>query len=100
MRFKTGLCIKLSLGIALLLFSVIYLKDNEILSHEEGDQSHIEIPKVQAKNVSKLPQSEVAENKGPAAEQVDLAAEPSDSLAGNRIDGLPNITEPRSDFWN
>ena len=94
MRFKTGLCLKLSLGVALLLFSVIYLKDNAILSHEDGEQSHNEIPKVQAKNVSKLPPSEVAESKGPA-EQVDLAAEPSDSLAGNRIDGLPNITEPR-----
>ena len=96
MRFKTGLCFKLSLGVAFLLFSVIYLKDNEILSNNGGEDeeiSHIEIPKVQAKNVSKS-QNEVAENKGPA-EPVDLVAEPSDSLAGNRIDGLPNVTEPR-----
>jgi len=97
MRFKTGLCFKLSLGVAFLLFSVIYLKDNEILSNNggEGEEiSHIEIPKVQAKNVSKSQNEVAAENKGPA-EPVDLVAEPSDSLAGNRIDGLPNVTEPR-----
>ena len=97
MRFKTGLCLKLSLGVALLLFSVIYLKDNEILSNNGGEgeeRSHIEIPKVQAKNVSKSQNEVAAENKVPA-EPVDLVAEPSDSLAGNRIDGLPNVTEPR-----
>ena len=98
MRFKTGLCLKLFILVGLLLFTVILVKEknvsNQILrENKTGEEDGI-------KNLSKASSSEVAEGEAKAGQEAGEAldlqlADASDSLAGNRIDGLPNITEPR-----
>jgi len=81
MRFKLGLCLKLLVGISLVLLSVIFLKQNEV-----GEFT----TQVVAKNISGFQkQVEVEESFG---KSFDSESADHDSLAGNRIDGLPNIT--------
>lgn len=83
MRFKLGLCLKLLVGISLVLLSVIFIKQNEV------SDFNVTIRPSQvsdAKNISGYQkQVEVEEGKS-------FDTESADSLAGNRIDGLPNIT--------
>ena len=89
MRFKPGLVLKICTVLSVFLFFVIFFKDSdnpnpggEYLSHGQ---------KRQLKNDSKAV-NEIQTQKSP--ESLDLAEE-SDSLAGKRIDGLPNVTETR-----
>ena len=82
MRFKLGLCLKLLVGISLVLLSVIFLKQNEV--------GEFTTQVVDAKNISGFQkQVEVEESFG---KSFDSESADHDSLAGNRIDGLPNIT--------
>ena len=95
MRFKTGLCLKLSVLVGLLLFTVILVKDKDVDSKDMQTEIQDRI-----KNLSKAGSSEIAEADARAGQDTGEAlelqlADASDSLAGNRIDGLPNITEPR-----
>ena len=96
MRFKTGLCLKLFILVGFLLFTVILVKDRDVSSkviREDKTENRI-------KNLSKASSSELTEGEARAGQEAGEAlelqlADASDSLAGNRIDGLPNITEPR-----
>ena len=98
MRFKTGLCLKLFILVGLLLFTVILVKEKNVSSQIlRADKTEEENG---IKNLSKVGSSEVAEAEAKAGQEAGEAlelqlADASDSLAGNRIDGLPNITEPR-----
>lgn len=92
MRFKPGLVLKICSVLTALFMFIIFFKDSgdstaggEYLSHGQ---------KRQLKNDSKVINeiSQTQTQKSP--ESLDLADE-SDSLAGKRIDGLPNVTETR-----
>ena len=97
MRFKTGLCLKLCLGAATLLgCSLLLLKENDgtdfsAAAAEAGAGAGADTE--QRRNETKPPPGEVAEGGGGGGEG-DMV-DPSDSLAGNRIEGLPNVTESR-----
>ena len=95
MRFKTGLCLKLAVLVGFLLFTVILVKEKDAsgkIKQEDKTEERI-------KNLSKTSSSEVAEGEAKAVQEGETLelqlADASDSLAGSRIDGLPNITEPR-----
>lgn len=99
MRFKTGLCLKLFVLVGLLLFTVILVKDKDVDSKDMQTEIQDRI-----KNLSKAGSSEIAEADARAGQDTGEAlelqlADASDSLAGNRIDGLPNITEPRKEAY-
>ena len=102
MRFKTGLCLKLCLGAATLLgCSLLLLKENDgtdfsAAAAGAGAGERAGADTEQRRNETKPPPGEVAEGGGGEGDMVD----PSDSLAGNRIEGLPNVTESRWIFWN
>ena len=95
MRFKTGLCLKLGLGAATLLgCSLLILKENDgtdFSAAAAGAGARAGADTEQRRNETKPPPGEVAEGGGGEGDMVD----PSDSLAGNRIEGLPNVTESR-----
>jgi len=89
MRFKPGLVLKICTVLSVFLFFVIFFKDSDNPNPGEEYLSHGQ--KRQLKNDSKAV-NEIQTQKSP--ESLDLAEE-SDSLAGKRIDGLPNVTETR-----
>ena len=99
MRFKTGLCLKSSLVLALVLFSVILLKKKDVKDvsdiHSVGREDN-------TRNFTKNSNREIAADEAKAGqgpgEPMELQLSDSDaddSLAGRRIDGLPNITDFR-----
>ena len=90
MRFKPGLILKLCGALALIFVSVLVLRDSRPY-HAGGEYFSLSQTR-QLKNDSK-PNSPVSLTQKSAA-NLDLAEE-TDSLAGKRIDGLPNVTEPR-----
>ena len=95
MRFKTGLCLKLGLGAATLLgCSLLLLKENDGTDFSvTAAEARAGADTEQRRNETKPPPGEVAEGGGGGGEG-DMV-DPSDSLAGNRIEGLPNVTESR-----
>lgn len=98
MRFKTGLCLKLFILVGFLLFTVILVKEKNVSSQILRADKTEEEDRI--KNLSKASSSEVAVGEVKSGQEAGDAlelqlADASDSLAGNRIDGLPNITEPR-----
>ena len=88
MRFKLGLCIKFSLGILAILLTVIYLKENEAA----GFQGNFDQRTEQKINSTSKQAQEADINK--VFDEV--VSDSGDSLSGgNRIEGLPNITDLR-----
>lgn len=84
MRFKPASCVKLSVALALILFTVIIFVDKET----SQDSHH---------NVT-LKTESLTQTSGEHQIPGDLAlGEAEDSLSGNRIDGLPNITDSKFD---
>ena len=91
MRFKPGLVLKICTVLSAFLFFVIFFKDSD--NHNLGGEYLSHGQKRQLKNDSKaVNEIQIQTQKSP--ESLDLAEE-SDSLAGKRIDGLPNVTETR-----
>ena len=93
MRFKLGLILKLCIFLTVALLSLVLLRETGT-STTVGEYSTLS-QKRQLKNDSKsfLTNSKITQTEK-SSETSDLA-EASDSLAGKRIDGLPNITETR-----
>ena len=93
MRLKLGLLLKLCFVLTVALLSLVLLRDSGT-STSLGEYSTLS-QKRQLKNDSKsfLTNSKITQTEK-SSETLDLA-EASDSLAGKRIDGLPNITETR-----
>ena len=93
MRFKLGLLLKLCIVLTVGLLSLVLLRES-VTSTTIGEYSTLS-QKRQLKNDSKsfLTNSKITQTEK-SSETQDLA-EASDSLAGKRIDGLPNITETR-----
>jgi len=102
MRFKTGLCLKLCLGAATLLgCSLLFLKENDgtdFSATAAGPRAGAGADTEQRRNETKPPPGEVAEGGGGGGEG-DMV-DPSDSLAGSRIEGLPNVTESRKEKFS
>jgi len=95
MRFKLGLILKLCILLTVALLSLVLLRESGT-STTVGEYSTLS-QKRQLKNDSKsfLTNSKITQTEK-SSETLDLA-EASDSLAGKRIDGLPNITETRKE---
>ena len=84
MRFKLASCVKLSVALALILFSVIIFVDKE--------------PSQDPHRNFTLKTETLAQTSGEHQVPGDLAlGDAEDSLSGNRIDGLPNITDSKFD---
>ena len=94
MRFKLGLILKLCIVLTVALLSLVLLRESGTSTTTVGEYSTLS-QKRQLKNDSKsfLTNSKITQTEK-SSETSDLA-EASDSLAGKRIDGLPNITETR-----
>ena len=90
MRFRPGLLLKVCALLTVIFLFVIFLKDNG--QTNGGEKYYTLSQKRQLKNDSK-PNSQIAQTQK-SPESLDLAGE-SDSLAGKRMDGLPNIPETR-----
>ena len=83
MRFKPASCVKFSVALAFILFSVIIFVDKET-----SQDSH--------RNFTL--KTEIVTTTGEHQVSGDLAlGDAEDSLSGNRIDGLPNITDSKFD---
>ena len=94
MRLKLGLILKLCILLTVALLSLVLLRESGTSTTTVGEYSTLS-QKRQLKNDSKsfLTNSKITQTEK-SSETSDLA-EASDSLAGKRIDGLPNITETR-----
>ena len=85
---------KFSLGILALFLTVIYLKENEASSFQVSFDQR---PEQKINSTSKQIQGAVADINKVFDEVV---SDSGDSLSGNRIEGLPNITDLRYKFDN
>ena len=93
MRFKLGLLLKLCLVLSVALLSLVLLRESGP-STSFGEYSTLS-QKRQLKNDSKSFQTNSKITQTEKSSETQDLAEASDSLAGKRIDGLPNITETR-----
>ena len=93
MRLKLGLLLKLCLVLTVGLLSLVLLRESGT-STSLGEYSTLS-QKRQLKNDSKSFQANSKITQTEKSSETPDLAEGSDSLAGKRIDGLPNITETR-----
>ena len=85
---------KFSLGILALFLTVIYLKENEASSFQVSFDQR---PEQKINSTSKQIRGAVADKNEVFDEVV---SDSGDSLSGNRIEGLPNITDLRYKLGN
>ena len=94
MRFKLGLLLKLCILLTVALLSLVLLRETATSTTTLGEYSTLS-QKRQLKNDSKSFQANSKITQTEKSSETPDLAEGSDSLAGKRIDGLPNITETR-----
>ena len=83
MRFKLASCVKFSVAVALILLSLIIFVDKD--THQDAHRNITAKTDIVTSNIEIQVSGDIS------------LGDAEDSLAGSRIDGLPNITDTKFD---